>query len=151
MKMRIEAFCLGYRLANPNRVFWGAVLLATADDGREKKSNKFGVLPDDTTKNVADLIAATKTLQCIKSEFRATTDIILHAPPGYATQMLERNPDGLWGAIPRSNLSNIEDLRTMANKYAKLEVRKGNINHKITRELISFLQEQVSHVGMAAD
>ena len=120
--MKIRVYTIGYR--SLNRVSIGTLLVAESDEGVvEKVINRR--MPN-ITKNQADVIAITMSLQCIKPEYRQE-NIELYAPPGYAFSMVERNDDGSWKSEPKINVDEINAARAMIDKYSGFELKKNNV------------------------
>ena len=152
MKVRFEIYCLGYRTTTPELyVAWGTLLKAITDDGREQVITKAGPLDNTITKNVADLLAVAKALQCIKPEFRINSDVVIYTPPGYAYQMLERQANGAWGTEPNKNADAVGAMREMATKYNRLEIRRGEPNSKPFKQVVELLQKWVSDARMGTN
>lgn len=143
MEIKFNIYCSGFLSHDAiPKAAWAVLLTATSiDDGRIIPFTLSGKLESTTTKNVADLFAINKALQCIQSQYRATSEVTLHSPAGYAFKMLERNPDGLWLSTPQTNHDLVDGVRTMVNKYSKLGIVRISNHCKEYKSLIKTLLE----------
>lgn len=136
--LHLDIFSVGYhdgRLAG-----YGAMLIASASDGRQKSyevADKLGKY----TKNQADLISVIMGLRCIKEDFRSL-DVVLHTPPGYAGQMLERIM-GEWATVPQANIDIVTEARGSIELFPNITIEKVAGNEPHLRRCIKIAKQAI--------
>ena len=120
MKPRFDVYSTGYRSKDDKHAIYGAVVIATSPDGREKKIELSRVI-GDFTRNQADIISMLMALDSILPEHR-DCETVLHTPSNYAGQMVEKNDNGGWLSTPKANIEIVNEVRGIIDSYKSISI-----------------------------
>lgn len=136
----IEIYTLGYK--GKSNASYGAVMKYIKPNKEVEEFESSGVL-GDYTKNQADVISIVMALRCVRSTHRQI-EVVLHTPPGYASQVVDRNVDGKWKANPRANIEVVNESRSFIEGFDNIKIKPvpHNKNHDKCIELAKSCLEE---------
>jgi len=126
---QIEIFAASSR--DNQMASYGAVLHDATLDEKFESSQIIG----DYSRNQADLIAMVMALRCVKTEFK-DAEIILHSPPAYASQVVERNDDNKWVSNSKANIDIVREVRGLIEEFPNLMIKKSSANEAAFKRCI---------------